>query len=117
MPSSLSHRFGRMYRRSMAFIVRVGLLPYSGFHGRLTPSIKILVEGDLCSFQITPQITFAQPLSQVGWRFPHGPVDGSIVVSAFVLFTITTEINPNESSAVAPCDELTNFGSRIAHCN
>jgi hypothetical protein len=100
-----------------AFIVLVGLLSYSGFHGRLTPSIKMLVEGDLCSFQITPQVTFAQPLSQVGLRFPHGPVDGSIVVSALVRFTITTEINPNEPSVVAPCDDLTNFVSRIAHCN
>ena len=89
-----------------AFIVLVGLLSYSGFHGRLTPSIKMLVEGDLCSFQITPKVTFAQPLSLAGLRFPHGPVDGAIVVSAFVRFTITTEINPNEPSAAAP-----------AHCN
>jgi hypothetical protein len=35
-----------------------------------------------------------------------GPVDRSVVVVAFTGFAITAEINPDEPSAVASCDDL-----------
>jgi hypothetical protein len=44
-------------------------------------------------------------------RFAHGTLDCSIVVFAFVGFLIGSQINPNEPSAVASCDDLANFAS------
>src|SRR5439155_25020708 len=81
------------------------------FHSRLKPSIKIFVECDLCAFQVAAQVAFAQSPGQVCLRFPHGTVDGSIVVFAFVSFLIAAKINPYEPSAVASCDDRANFAS------
>ncbi len=39
-------------------------------------------------------------------------MNGSIVIFTFVGFVIATEINPDEPSVVAPCDDLSNFASR-----
>jgi hypothetical protein len=94
-----------------AFVVLAGLLSHPGFHSCLKPAIKIFVECDLCAFQIAAQVAFAQPPGQVCLRFPHGTVDGSIVVFAFVSFLIAAQINPDEPSAVASCDDLANFAS------
>ena len=74
-----------------AFVVLARLLSYSG----LEPSVKILVERDLCSLQITTQVAFAQLPRKLGLRFPHGAVDRSIVVFAFAGLVITAEMNPN----------------------
>jgi hypothetical protein len=64
----------------------------------------------------------------VSLPFPHGTVDRSIVIFAFVGFVIAAEINPDEPSAVASCDDLANFashrdfllgsqgGTHLAHC-
>ena len=49
---------------------------------------NIIVECDLCAFQIAAQVAFAQPPGQVCLRFRHGTVDGSIVVFTFVSFMI-----------------------------
>src|SRR5260370_40102929 len=38
-------------------------------------------------------------------------MDRSIVIFAFVGFVIAAEINPDEPSAVASCDDLANFAS------
>jgi len=75
------------------------------------PSVKIFVEGDLFSFQIAAKVAFAQLPCQICLRFPHGTVDGSVVVVAFIGLTITAEINPDEPSAVASCNDLANFAS------
>jgi len=40
---------------------------------------------------------------------PAWTVDGSIAVFAFVSLVIAAQINPDEPSAVAPCDDLANF--------
>ena len=45
--STLAPRWGRMYRRQHAFVVLAGLPSHSGFHCRLDPSVKILIECDL----------------------------------------------------------------------
>ncbi len=66
----------------------------------------VLIECDFCSFQITTQVAFAQHPGKVGLRFPHRTVDRSVVVVAFLGFVITAEINPDEPSAVATCDDL-----------
>src|SRR5579872_1727214 len=95
----------------MPRVVLPGLLSYSGFHGCLKPSVKILIDRDLGSFQITAQITFVQLPGQVCLRFPHGAVDRPIVVLAFISFVIAAEINPDEPPAVASCNDLANFAS------
>jgi len=38
-------------------------------------------------------------------------VDHSVVVVAFIGFVIAAEINPDEPSAIASCDDLANFAS------
>src|SRR5438445_18399 len=93
------------------FIVLASLLSHSWPHGCLDPSVKIFVEGNLCSFQIAAKVAFAQLPCQICLRFPHGAVDGSVVVVAFIGFMIAAEINPDEPSAVASCDDLANFAS------
>src|SRR5258708_37322922 len=95
-----------------AFVVLAGLLSHPGFHSYLKPAVKILVECDLCAFQIAAQVAFAQPPGQVCLRFPHGTLDGSIVVFTFVSFLLAAEITPDEPPAVAACDDLANFASR-----
>src|SRR6266566_9425848 len=94
-----------------AVVVLASLLSYSWLHSCLKPAIEVLVERDLCSFQVTAQVAFAQLLREVGLRFPHGAVDRSVVVVAFIGFAIAAEINPDEPSAVASCDDLANFAS------
>ena len=44
-------------------------------------------------------------------HFPYRAVDRSIVVFAPSGFVIAAEIDPDEPSAVAACDGLTNFAS------
>ena len=95
------------------FVVLASLLSHSWLHGCLDPSVKIFVEGDLCAFEITAKVAFAQLPCQICLRFPHGAVDGSVVVVAFIGFMIAAEINPDEPSAVASCDDLANFASYI----
>jgi hypothetical protein len=63
-------------------------------------------EGNFCSDQIAAKIP-----CQICLRCPHGTVDGSVVVAAFIGFMIAVEINPDEPSAVASCDDLANFAS------
>src|SRR6266849_6239458 len=94
-----------------AVVVLTGLLSYSWLHSCLKPAIKVLVECDLCSLQITAQVTFAQLPRKVGLRVPHGAVDRSIVVSALFGFVIAAEIDSNEPSPVTACDDLANFAS------
>jgi hypothetical protein len=43
---------------------------------------------------------------------PAWEPEGSIVIFTFLGFVIATDINPDEPSAVAPCDDLSNFASR-----
>jgi hypothetical protein len=66
---------------------------------------------DLGSFQVTFQVPFAHPFRQVCLRFPKGTVDGSIVVLAFLSFVVAAQLNPDEPSEVAACDDLANFAS------
>jgi hypothetical protein len=54
-----------------AFVILARLAPYSGSHYRLDPSIKILIECHLFSFQVTAQVAFSQLPGKVGLRFPH----------------------------------------------
>lgn len=100
-------RQGRSAQR--VFVVLAGLLSHPGFHSCLKPEINIFVECDLCALQVAAQVAFAQSPGQVCLRFPRGTVDGSIVVFAFVSLVIAGQINPDEPSAVAPCDDLANF--------
>ena len=68
-----------------------------------------LVSRSRRAFKIEVEVAFAQPPGQVCLRFPHGTVDGSIVVFTLVSFVIAAQINPDEPSAVASCDDLANF--------
>jgi hypothetical protein len=94
-----------------AVVILAGFLSNSWLHSSLEPSIKILVKRDLGAFEVTTQVTFPQFPSQVCLRFAHGSVDRSIVVFAFFSFVIAAEINPDEPSAIASCDDLANFAS------
>ena len=57
-------------------------------------------------------------IRQVAAPYPHScPVGGSaisapdlIVVLALICFVIAADINPDEPSAVVPCDDLANLG-------
>src|SRR5207248_208960 len=54
-------------------------------------SLRFLVRYDLC--------------------FPHNAVDRSVVVVAFIGFVIAAQIDADEPSMVASCNDLTNFAS------
>jgi hypothetical protein len=47
------------------FVVLASLLSHSWLHGCLDPSVKIFVERDLCAFQITAKVAFAQLPCQI----------------------------------------------------
>ncbi len=94
-----------------AFVVLARLLSHPEPHCCLKPSVHILVERDLGAFQITAQVALSQLLRQICLGFPHGTVNGPIVILAFVRSVIAAEVDPNEPSAVAACDDLANFAS------
>jgi hypothetical protein len=53
----------------------------------------------------------SQFAGQICLGFPHTAVDCSVVVVALLRFVIAAQIDPDEPSAVASCNDLANFAS------
>jgi len=88
-----------------------GFWAYSWSYGCLKPSVKVFVQRYLGPFQIAAQVTLSQFSCQICLGFPHTALNRSAVIVALLGFVIAAQIDPDEPSAVASCNDLANFAS------
>src|ERR1700739_602163 len=94
-----------------ALIILESFRAYSRSYGCLKPSIEVFVQRYLGPFQISTQVTLSQFSRQICLCFPHTAVNRSVVIVALLGFRIAAQVDPDEPSAVASCNDLADFAS------